>query len=80
MDEFFAWLAAQAIRSPAMNRRNALFAGHNEGGRNRARFASLIGTCKMNGVEPYEYICKIWTSEPERFILNPIHQMPGLNT
>jgi hypothetical protein len=23
---------------------------------------------------------KIWTSEPERFIINPIHQMPGLNT
>ena len=29
---------------------------------------------------PYEYVCKIWTSEPDRFILNPIHQMPGLNT
>lgn len=28
----------------------------------------------------YEYICKIWTSEPDRFNLNPIHQMPGLNT
>ena len=28
---------------------------------------------------PYEYICKIWTSEPERFIVNLIHQMPGLN-
>jgi transposase len=41
-----------AIRSQAMNRRNALFAGHDEGGRNRARFASLIATCKMNSVEP----------------------------
>jgi hypothetical protein len=29
---------------------------------------------------PYEYICKIWTSEPDRFIFNAIHQMPGLNT
>ena len=28
----------------------------------------------------YEYICKIWTSEPDRFIVNPIHQMLGLNT
>jgi transposase len=46
-------LVENAIRSPAMNRRNALFAGHDEGGRNWARFASLIGTCKMNGVEPY---------------------------
>jgi hypothetical protein len=32
------------------------------------------------GYTPYEYICKIWTSEPDRFILDPIHQMPGLNT
>ncbi len=35
---------------------NTLFAGHDEGGRNWARFASLIGTCKMNGVEPYAYL------------------------
>jgi transposase InsO family protein len=34
----------------------------------------------LSGLTPYEYICKIWTNEPERFILNPIHQMPGLNT
>jgi hypothetical protein len=27
----------------------------------------------------YEVICKQWTKEPERFILNPIRQMPGLN-
>ncbi len=34
----------------------------------------------LNGLRPYEFICKCWTSEPERFRLNPIHQMPGLNT
>jgi len=34
----------------------------------------------LSGLTPYEYICKIWTNEPERFILNPTHQMPGLNT
>ena len=34
----------------------------------------------LNGLTPYEYIYKIWTSEPDRFILDPIHQMPGLNT
>ncbi|MGT2441225.1 IS66 family transposase [Ensifer adhaerens] len=104
VDEFFAWLAAQAkrvsrksdlgeamaymlrrqdgfslflddghvdidsnlvenaIRSPAMNRRNALFAGHDEGGRNWARFASLIGSCKMNGVEPYAYLRDLFIS------------------
>src|SRR6056297_2449182 len=34
----------------------------------------------LGGLTPYEYICKIWTSEPDRFTLDPIHQMPGLNT
>jgi len=38
------------------------------------------GLKTLGGLTPYEYICKIWTSEPDRFILNPIHQMPGLNT
>ena len=34
----------------------------------------------LSGLTPYEYICKTWTSEPDQFILDPIHQMPGLNT
>jgi transposase len=49
-------LVENAIHSPAMNRRNALFAGHDEGGRNSARFARLVATCKMNGVEPYAHL------------------------
>ena len=40
-------------------------------------FARRLKT--INGLTPYEYICKIWTSEPDRFILDPIQQMPGLN-
>jgi transposase InsO family protein len=32
------------------------------------------------GLTSYEYICKIWTSEPDRFIPYPTHQMLGLNT
>jgi hypothetical protein len=38
------------------------------------------GTSRLKGLTPYEYICKIWTAEPERFRLDPIHQMPGLNS
>jgi transposase InsO family protein len=34
----------------------------------------------LKGLTPYEFICKSWTSDPNRFKLNPIHQMPGLNT
>ena len=34
----------------------------------------------LKGLSPYEYICNAWTKEPDRFTLDPIHQMPGLNT
>lgn len=34
----------------------------------------------LKGLTPYEFLCQCWTSEPERFRLDPIHQMPGLNT
>ena len=41
-------------------------------------FAKRLKTLK--GLTPYEFICKTWTKEPERFTLDPLHQMPGLNT
>ena len=41
---------------------------------NFARRLKILG-----GLTPYEYLCKTSTSEPERFTLNPIQQMPGLN-
>ena len=34
----------------------------------------------LRGLTPYEFICKQWTDEPELFKIDPIHQMPGLNT
>ncbi len=44
---------------------------------NAYNFARRLKT--LNGLTPYEYICKCWTSEPDRFTIDPIHQMPGLN-
>jgi hypothetical protein len=41
-------------------------------------FARRLKT--LSGLTPHEYVAKIWTSEPDRFIVDPIHQMPGLNT
>jgi transposase InsO family protein len=32
----------------------------------------------LGGLTPYEFICKRWTTEPKRFNLNPLQQMPGL--
>lgn len=44
------------IRPIALNRKNALFAGHDEGGKAWGRIASLIETCKINDVEPFAYL------------------------
>ena len=41
-------------------------------------FARRLKTLK--GLTPYEFICQRWTNEPERFTLNPIQQMPELNS
>ena len=45
---------------------------------NAYNYARRLKTLK--GLTPYEYICKSWTSQPERFKLNPLQKMPGLNT
>lgn len=39
-----------------ITRKNALFAGHDEGGRSWARIASLVATAKVNGVERFAYL------------------------
>ena len=41
-------------------------------------FARRLKTLK--GLTPYEYICKVWATEPQRFTLNPLHQMTELNS
>jgi transposase-like protein len=41
-------------------------------------FAKRLKTLK--GLTSYEYICKIWTKEPERFSVNPFQHTVGLNT
>lgn len=33
----------------------------------------------LKGLTPYEFVCKLWTKEPQRFTHNPLHHMPGLN-
>lgn len=34
----------------------------------------------LKSLTPYEYVCEIWTAEPDQFILDPFQQMPRLNT
>lgn len=44
------------IRPLTLNRKNSLFAGHDEGAQNWARLASLVATCKLNSIEPFAYM------------------------
>jgi Integrase core domain len=33
----------------------------------------------LNGLTPFEFVCKRWTTDPKRFRLNPLQQMSGPN-
>jgi hypothetical protein len=44
-----------------LNRKNALFAGHDQRVENWACIASLIGTCKLHGVDPQTYFTDVLT-------------------
>jgi len=48
----------RAIRPIALNRKNSLFAGSDDGGNNWAIIASLIETCKLNAIDPLAWLTK----------------------
>jgi transposase len=48
--------AERALRVVALGRKNYLFAGSNAGGERAAALYSLIGTAKLNGVDPESYL------------------------
>ena len=41
-------------------------------------FARRLKT--LRGLTPYEFICKAWTLQPQRFTISPLQKMPGLNS
>lgn len=73
----------RSIRPIALNRKNALFAGHDEGAANWGIIASLIETCKLNGIDPQSYLTatleKIAAGHPNSRIdeLLPWHGLEG---
>ena len=52
----------RSIRPIVLNRKNALFAGHDQGAENWACIASLIETCKLHGVDPQAYFTDVLTT------------------
>jgi transposase len=48
-------IVERAIRPQTITRKNSLFAGSVGGGRTWASIATMLQTCKMNGVDPYAW-------------------------
>ncbi len=53
--------AERALRTVAIGRKNYLFAGSDRGGERAATFYSLIGTAKLNGLDPEAYLRQVLT-------------------
>jgi len=51
----------RSIRPLALNRKNALFAGSDEGGDNWAVIATLIENCKISGINPHAWLSETLT-------------------
>ena len=51
----------RAMRPIVLNRKNALFAGHDRGAENWAVVASLIETCKLHAINPETYLSDVLT-------------------
>jgi transposase len=54
-------IVERSMRPQALTRKNALFAGHDDGAVNWAMLASLIETCKLNGIDPQGYLAEVLT-------------------
>ena len=48
--------AERALRAVALGRKNYLFCGSDAGGQRAAAIYSLIGTAKLNGLDPEAYL------------------------
>jgi hypothetical protein len=64
-----------AIRPIALNRKNALFAGSDGGAENWSCIASLIETCRLNGVDPQAYLTDVLTKLVNGWPKNRIDQL-----
>ena len=62
------------IRPLAIGRHNYLFAGSHKGAERLAMIYSLIGTCKLNDVNPYEWLKDV-LDKINSWHINKIHEL-----
>ena len=51
--------AERALRTVAVGRKNYLFAGSDAGGERAAAIYSLLGSAKLNGIDPEAYMAEV---------------------
>lgn len=66
--------AERALRTVALGRKNDLFAGSDAGGERAALIYSLIGTAKLNGLDPQAYLTRVL----ERIAEHPVNRVAEL--
>jgi len=66
--------AERALRAVAIGRKNWLFAGSDDGGERAAAIYTLIGTAKLNDLDPESYLRHILGRIPD----HPINKIDAL--
>jgi hypothetical protein len=66
--------AERALRAVALGRKNYLFAGSDRGGESAAAIYSLIGSAKLNGIDPEGYLRNVLS----RIADHPINRIEEL--
>lgn len=65
----------RAIRPFVIGRNNWLFADTVRGAEASANLYSLIETARLNGLEPYRYLCQVFEKLPKAQSLHDIEQL-----
>ena len=66
--------AERAMRRVVIGRRNWMFAGSDSGGARAAIIYSLVATCKLHGIDPFEYFQDVLGRLPS----HPLNQIQSL--
>lgn len=66
-----------SIRPVALGRKNYLFAGSHEGAQRAAIMYSFLGTCKINNIEPFQWLSNVLKRIPDHSIQRLEELLPG---